>query len=69
MLTRRSTLLGLIASPAIVRASSLMPVKSWKAEVGEELLFMSHIWWRVVKVETSFPGVRILQVEPIYHDH
>lgn len=29
MLTRRSILWGLIAAPAIVRASSLMPVRAW----------------------------------------
>ena len=29
MLNRRNILLGLIAAPAVVRASSLMPVKSW----------------------------------------
>lgn len=40
-LSRRSLITGLIslvAAPAIVRAGSLMPVKVWPIESGEEIL-------------------------------
>lgn len=37
MLNRRNILLGLIVAPAVVRASSLMPVKSWLWEAPKPL--------------------------------
>jgi hypothetical protein len=36
MLTRRSILRGLIATPAIVSIGSIMPVKLWKSSVVED---------------------------------
>lgn len=57
MITRRALITGLVslmAAPAIVRVSSLMPVRPWRAPVIEELdnwywsreAVMDRMFWR-----------------------
>lgn len=51
MITRRSFItatIGILAAPAIVRASSLMPVKAWAEErdYGTYFLNQGRLWFK-----------------------
>lgn len=60
-MNRRSFLIGsvgLLAAPAIVRASSIMPVRAWRPAKWRELLYADSEWFRL------YSGYDTLNIEP-----
>ena len=72
LITRRSLvtgLLGLVAAPAIVRASSLMPVKAWAdAAIADEIYTVTGTYSGGITIEMLREAQRILGNNDIDED-